>query len=219
MEDGGSVMLQNILSDWIYILPAVVIALSCHEFAHSYVAYKLGDSSQKESGRLSLNPLNHLDPIGFISLMFFGFGWAKPVQVNPYMFKDRKNGMIQSAMAGPLANFIVGFIATVLLGVFTKFHLSSGMIGQYLYVTIMYTAVMNIGLGVFNLIPLPPLDGSKILLGILDEDTYFKIMRYEQYIAFAMIAILFSGVLDGPLLYVRTTILNFFIDVVNMILF
>ena len=94
-------MLQDLLSNWIYILPAVFIAFSFHEFAHSFVAYKLGDTAQKESGRLSLNPINHIDPIGFISLVLFGFGWAKPVQVNPYMFKDRKNGMIQSAVAGP----------------------------------------------------------------------------------------------------------------------
>lgn len=213
-------MLQDLLSNWIYILPAVFIAFSFHEFAHSFVAYKLGDTAQKESGRLSLNPINHIDPIGFISLVLFGFGWAKPVQVNPYMFKDRKNGMIQSAVAGPLANLILGFIFTILMQLTIKTGLFiNGPIGNYLYYFCVYSIVMNVGLGVFNLIPLPPLDGSKILMGILDEETYFKIMQYERYIAIVMIAILLSGVLDGPLLYVRSAIIDFYSNIVSKILF
>lgn len=210
----------NLLSDWIYILPAVFIALSFHEFAHSFVAYKLGDVSQKESGRLSLNPINHIDPIGLISMIFFGFGWAKPVQVNPYMFKDRKNGMIQSAVAGPLANLILGFIFTILMMLTIKTGMAfNGAIGNYLYTFCMYSILMNVGLGVFNLIPIPPLDGSKILMGVLDEDTYFRIMQYERYIALVMIAILMLGVLDGPLSYVRTAIMDFYMKIATTIIF
>ncbi|WP_416324426.1 site-2 protease family protein [[Eubacterium] hominis] len=213
-------MFQDLFSNLIYILPAVIIALSFHEFAHSFVAYKLGDVSQKESGRLSLNPLNHLDPIGTLSLIICGFGWAKPVQINPYFFKDRKSGMIQSAMAGPLANLIVGFIFMLLMGLTLKTGMAfSNQIGNYLYLLCYYTAVMNVGLAVFNLIPLPPLDGSKILMGILDEDTYFKIMQYEQYISIVLIILLIAGVLNGPLGYARGAILDFYSTIVSHILF
>ena len=213
-------MFQDLLPKLIYILPAVIIALSCHEFAHSFVAYKLGDVSQKESGRMSLNPINHLDPVGTLSLILFGFGWAKPVQINPYFFKDKKSGMIQSAMAGPLANLIVGFIFMLLFGLLAKLGWAvSSQIGNYVWNLCYYTAIMNIGLGVFNLIPIPPLDGSKILLGILDEDTYFKIMQYEQYISIVLIILLVSGVLSGPLGYARGAIIDFYSTIVSNLLF
>lgn len=212
-------MFRNILPDLIYILPAVAIALSCHEFAHSFIAYKLGDRSQKDSGRLSLNPIHHLDPIGTLCLILCGFGWAKPVQIDPYFFKDKKAGMIQSAMAGPLSNLIVGFLFTLLWGLLLKTGWAFHSIGGYFFTLCNYTIIINIGLAVFNLIPLPPLDGSKILMGILDEETYFKIMRYEQYISIILIIFLISGLLNGPLGYCREAILNFYMDIMQTIMF
>lgn len=193
------------LTDLLYILPAVAIALAFHEFAHAFVAYKLGDLSQKENGRLTLNPLKHLDPIGTICLIFFKFGWAKPVQVDPYFFKNKKDGMIWSAIAGPLANLILGFLFTFLFYLLLAVGVG---IGSYFVQLCLMTAIMNIGLGVFNLIPIPPLDGSKILMGILPEETYFKLLHYEMYLSFVILLLLYTGVLDGPLTHARSAIID-----------
>jgi len=202
----------------IYILPAVAIALSVHEFAHAFVSYKLGDISQKQRGRLTLNPLKHLDPFGTLSLIFFGFGWAKPVQVDPYFYRNKKDGMIWTAMAGPLMNFIVGFLMVILYMLFIRFGLLyKNEFTYYLFQVIGTTASINIGLGIFNLIPIPPLDGSKILMGILKEETYFKLMQYEMYLSFIMIFLLMSGVLDGPLIHAREAILDVFVKAASMI--
>lgn len=212
---------SNLLSQMIYILPAVVVSLSVHEFAHAFMSYKLGDVSQKERGRMSLNPLRHLDPIGTISLLFFGFGWAKPVQVDPYFYRNKKEGMMWTALAGPLMNFFVAFIAVLLTGFLMKFGTNwiyTSQVGNYIFMFLVILAQINIGLGIFNLIPIPPLDGSKILMGILKEDTYFKLMQYENYFMILLILLLSMGTLNGPLVYARSTILDAFSRVVFMLL-
>lgn len=211
--------LRSFFSDLIYVLPAVVIALSVHEFAHAFVSYKLGDISQKERGRLTLNPLKHLDPVGTLSLIFFGFGWAKPVEVDPYYYRNKKDGMIWTAIAGPIMNFIVGFLMILLYVMFIRFGWAlKNDVTYYLFQVIAMTATINVGLGVFNLIPLPPLDGSKIFLGILKEETYFKLVQYEQYISVLLILLLVSGILDGPLMYARGTILDAFVKIASTLL-
>lgn len=212
---------SNLLSQMIYILPAVVVSLSVHEFAHAFMSYKLGDVSQKERGRMSLNPLRHLDPIGTISLLFFGFGWAKPVQVDPYFYRNKKEGMMWTALAGPLMNFFVAFIAVLLTGFLMKFGTNwiyTSQVGNYIFMFLVILAQINIGLGIFNLIPIPPLDGSKILMGILNEETYFKLMQYENYFMILLILLLSMGTLNGPLVYARSTILDAFSRVVFMLL-
>lgn len=211
--------ISSFLSDLIYVLPAVAIALSVHEFAHAFVSYKLGDYGQKENGRLTLNPLRHLDPVGTLCLIFFGFGWAKPVQVDPYFYRNKKDGMIWTAMAGPLMNFLVGFIMVILYLMFIRFgwFYKNGFT-MYVFQLIITTASINVGLGIFNLIPIPPLDGSKILLGILKEDMYFKLMQYEMYVSFVLILLLMSGTLDGPLLHARATILDVFVKIGSMLM-
>lgn len=207
------------ISDLIYILPAVLIALSVHEFAHAFVSYKLGDRSQKDNGRLTLNPLKHLDPVGTLCLIFFGFGWAKPVMVDPYFYKNKKEGMIWTAISGSLMNFIVSFIMIIVSMLMIKYHWAyKNDIFNYIFQVVTLCASINVGLGIFNLIPIPPLDGSKILMGVLKEETYFKLMQYEMQLSFILILLLISGFLNGPLFYARSSILNVFLKIGGMLL-
>lgn len=212
--------IASFLKELVYTLPAIIVALSMHEFAHAFVAYKLGDVSQKERGRLSLNPLHHLDPMGTLSLLIFRFGWAKPVQVDPYFFRNRKEGMIWTSVAGPLVNLIMGFVFVFIYVLMVKFGFlySSNQILSYIMVLLPMCAIINVGLGIFNLIPIPPLDGSKILMGILPEETYFKLMQYEQYLSILLIFLLLSGFLNTPLVGARSAIIQCFTNIALAIL-
>jgi Zn-dependent protease len=180
---------------------AVLVILTIHEYAHGYVAYKLGDNTAKNCGRLTLNPIKHLDPIGAVCMIFFHIGWAKPVPIDPRYFKNPKRDFAKVAIAGPLSNIIMGFIAAFLyLLIFAIFKdktfseddfsfrfLQNVLLFIYLFHTI------NVGLGVFNLLPIPPFDGSRILNVILPEKTYFSIMRYERKIYFGVLIWLLCG--------------------------
>lgn len=195
----------------IYIISAVAViflTMPIHEFAHAFAAYKLGDSTQKYAGRLTLNPFAHIDWFGALCILLAGFGWAKPVQVNPYYFKNQKSGMAITAIAGPLANLVVAFVC-LLISNFFGFALNIGF-AVYIAIFFRYIASINISLAVFNLIPVPPLDGSKILAVILPDRLYYKLMQYERYIYFAVLILVFSGALDGPISIARYYILNVF---------
>lgn len=198
----------------IYTAPATLFAISAHEFAHGLVSYWLGDPTPKRDGRLSLNPLHHLDLVGTICMLVFRFGWAKPVKVNPQYYKNPKQGMALTALAGPVMNLILAFL---FLGIFVGlFHVTEGStegILGYLMLLAQYTAIMNIGLGVFNLIPIPPLDGSKVLGIFLPQRTYFQLMRYERYGGLLMIVLLYTGVLSRPLGILRDGLLELMLRV------
>jgi len=177
---------------------AVLITLSLHEFAHAFAAYKLGDNTARNLGRLSLNPLKHLDPIGAIFMLVFHFGWAKPVPINARNFKKPKRDFAITALAGPLSNVIVAFFSTFLYLISLKVYLTGieGFLGNVVYNTCLFLSVfssINVGLGIFNLIPIPPFDGSRILNVILPAKLYFKVMKYERYIYWGVIAWLFLG--------------------------
>lgn len=177
---------------------AALIALTVHEYAHGYIAYKLGDNTARSFGRLSLNPLKHIDPFGALCMLLFHFGWAKPVPINPRNFKKPRRDFALVAVAGPVSNMIMAF-----LGVF--FYLLSRKLFAYtdneflnalqmnilLFLAIFHS--VNIGLGVFNLIPIPPFDGSRILNVILPPKIYFKVMKYERKIYWGVIAWLLLG--------------------------
>lgn len=188
-------MLSSILSGggtWseklLYVLISVfcvLLSLTLHEFGHGLAAYAMGDKTAKSSGRLSLNPIDHLDPIGALCLFLFGFGWAKPVPVNPYNFKYKKGGMVLTSLAGPITNFIIAFIAMLIMTIIGNVSFSSCGIGfdlaSVFYNVCYYLLIMNLGLGIFNLIPIPPLDGSKVVGAVLPTDLYFNYMRYERF--------------------------------------
>lgn len=180
-------------------LPAVIIAITFHEYAHAWVADKLGDDTPRMQGRLNLNPMSHIDPVGFVLLMFAGFGWGKPVQINPRNFNrnirmDKGEAIV--SLAGPLMNFILAIISAFVLGALymfsgTSFLLST--IGNIIYILLQELVVINIGLGVFNLIPLPPLDGSKIFINFMPYNWRRWIIEHSQIFYYIFIAIWITG--------------------------
>jgi len=189
-------------------LPIVFLSLSVHETAHGYVAYRLGDPTAHSMGRLTLNPLKHIDPIGFICMVLFGFGWAKPVPVNTRYFRKPKRDMALTGAAGPVSNLLLAFIFAVLMRIeltVYSFVETTALTYQIFFwlETFLYLGIrLNVSLAVFNLIPVPPLDGSRIFLSLLPSDTYFKIMKYERYIYIVLMVALLFGLLDTPINFV-----------------
>ena len=190
-------MTDLLLAKGILLLVALT-SLPIHEAAHGLAAYWMGDTTAKEQGRLTLNPLRHLDPFGTLLLLVAGVGWAKPVPVNPARFRNPKTGMAITALAGPLSNIL---LALVLLVAY-KLLAINGVAGQgefYVLMALLLMVRTNIYLAVFNLLPVPPLDGSRILGLVLPARQYFGIMRYERYIYLVVMVLVFSGALDGLL--------------------
>ena len=188
----------------------VFLALPVHEFAHGFIANKLGDPTPRYQGRLTLNPLAHLDPIGSLGILLFGIGWAKPVGVNARYFKNPKWGMAITAIAGPLSNIIMAFISLIFFHAAFVLYIDlsySKALYDFLDTLFRYTAVINIYLAVFNLIPIPPFDGSRVLFTFLPSRYYFQIMRYERYIFIVLLVILWLGVLDVPVTFVVNKVL------------
>ena len=169
-------------------VPTTLIALSVHEWAHGFVSYKLGDPTPKMEGRLTLNPLAHLDPIGTLLMVITKFGWAKPVSINPMYYKDRVKGMALTALAGPLANFILAFLSVIMMWVCGIFNVPS-LVTEIFYVF----AIRNLCFMVFNLIPFPPLDGFKIAGVFIPRDMYYKVLQYEHYIMYILMFLCLTG--------------------------
>lgn len=187
----------SILAVLLLTLPIMMLALSVHETAHGFVAWKCGDNTAYNLGRLSLNPLKHLDPVGFLCLLIFGFGWAKPVPINTRNFRNPKRGMALSALAGPVANLLLGLVSAVLFGIcrgVVYYFSYAGGISNFLYTLLSllneafwYGAYINFIYMVFNMIPIPPFDGSRVALAFLPAKTYFGLMRYERQIMFGIL--------------------------------
>ncbi len=215
--------------------PIVIIALVVHEVAHGFVAYKLGDPTAKYMGRLSLNPMRHLDPIGAICMLLFRFGWARPVPINPAYFKNPKVGMALSSLAGPTANIILSFIGSFFYVLSVKLAnlilaatQISALVTPLSYVCQFFAlfAILNMSLAIFNLIPLPPLDGSRILSIVLPQKAYFGMMKYERHIGIGFMIVLLvdsyflGGYITGALsAVVWFIVVDLFIPLFELILF
>ncbi len=197
-------------------IPGLIIALSMHEFAHGFAAYKMGDNTAKYSGRLTLNPLHHLDPIGTLCLFLCGFGWAKPVPINPYNFKKRSLGVIVVSLAGPLMNFFIALISGFGLAVFIK-YVTPGEFTQFVYNILLHCMYLNIGLMCFNLIPIPPLDGSKVLLEFIPYRFRQGYYRLERYSSLIMMVLLVSDILNPILGTMRDLVEEFIFMIVGLI--
>ena len=192
----------------------MLIAITIHEYAHGRVAYYFGDATAKYHGRLSLNPLKHLDPMGTVALFFFGFGWAKPVPINPYNFRDYRSGMIWVSFAGPLANFALALAGFFLF--YIPLKIGFGWLPYYKFIDILVT--FNILLGVFNLIPIPPLDGSKILTALAPDSVAAFFKRIEPYAPILLIVLIFSGVLGRMIVPLFKYVYNAMEALVTLIL-
>jgi len=194
------------LQYYITVIPAALIAITFHEMSHAYSAHLLGDPTARDEGRLSFNPISHIDPIGLLCMVFFGFGWARPVPVNPRYFKNPKVGMALTALAGPLSNFVLAFIS-ILLYMFISLSNPGRILGAlatFLYVL----GSLNVGLGVFNLLPVPPLDGSKIMFMFVPGRVVSWFYEYDGYIRLALLLSLYLGFMDGIIGWGQAAVFN-----------
>ncbi len=190
----------------------VFCTMPIHEYAHALIATKLGDQTARLSGRLTLNPMAHISPIGAIMIFLCGFGYAKPVPVNPRNFKDSKKGMALTAIAGPISNLIMGFIFILISAVVTFFmaRAQNATILNAIWIFVYYAAAINVNLAVFNLLPIPPLDGSRILQLLIPAKYYYKFLEYERYIVIVVFVLILTGILSGPLSAISGAILSLF---------
>ena len=203
-------------------LLCVLLSLTVHEVGHGLAALAMGDHTAQNRGRLSLNPIQHLDPIGALCLFVFGFGWAKPVPVNPYNFKNAKSGMVITSLAGPFTNFVLAFIAQIGVVVLGGMSFRSAGLGYdvatVFYTICLYLVSINLGLGIFNLIPVPPLDGSKVLGAVLPTNVYFKYMQYERYGFIILILLMYIGVFNRILNFCVSGIMSFYTMIIGLFL-
>lgn len=208
------------ISDIIYLAIGVILSMSIHEVAHGLVSYWMGDPTAKLEGRLSLNPFKHIDWAGLVCLLFFGFGWAKPVPIDSRYYKNAKTGIIWTSFAGPVANFLLSFICVFLFYALYKFapQFIFTAAGNFISSVLSYTGLISTGFGIFNLIPIPPLDGSKVAFSFLPDDKYYKFIEGAPWMNFLFIALIFTGVLNSPLGMLRAQMISFFEMVAKMIL-
>ncbi len=194
------------LRDILYTLPCILLALTVHEVAHGWMAMKLGDPTARNLGRLTLNPLKHLDPVGTLCMILFHFGWARPVPINSRYFRKPRRDMALTALAGPVSNILLGTLGILLYCIFYAIFRANPAASDFgfriqlsVLTLLQYFYSLNLSLAVFNLLPVPPLDGSRIFLVFLPPKYYFGIMQYERYIQLGLMIALYMGLLNGIL--------------------
>ncbi len=209
----GVADMPDLLIGAIFTVIVVLLSLSLHECAHGFMAYKLGDPTARNLGRLTLEPTKHLDPIGTLCMLLVGFGWAKPVPVNSRYFKKPRRDMALTAFAGPVANVLLSFIGCLIIHIIASvgnvYSGNSEFVVNLIYFSFMffsYLHYMNLYLALFNLIPIPPLDGSRIMFLFLPDRLYFGLMKYERYISIAFLVLLYTGILSRPLSFIASYI-------------
>jgi len=196
--------------DMIFAIPGLLLAMTVHEYAHARVAVAMGDFTPRMTGRLTLNPVAHIDPIGLLMLFFAQFGWAKPVMINARNFKDWRKGELYVSLAGPAANLVTAFIALLLLA-------AVGGQAVWLYNVLKLIVLYNINFAVFNMIPLPPLDGSKVLMSFLPGEWAYKLAGIERYSFIILIVLVFTNVLGMIIFPIRAMLLNMMSIIVSLI--
>ncbi len=195
---------------WIVLSAAAsLLCITFHELSHGLIAYQLGDETAKDAGRLTLNPIRHIDLVGLLMMLTVRVGWAKPVPVDMRNFKHPKRGMALTALAGPISNFVLA-LAALLAGKLVLNFAFQSTAGYYLLLFFLYVAVLSVGLGIFNLIPVSPLDGSKVLLALLPDKAYYTILKYERFGMVAIIALTWLGFFSGPLSFLMARVLQGF---------
>lgn len=202
----------NLTSVIVYLISALVVVfltLPIHEWAHGFAATKLGDPTPRYQGRLTLNPFKHIDYLGALCICLFGIGWAKPVQINPRNFKNPKTGMAITAFAGPAMNIIVATAAVFCANLVMFLSNTYSDFAFYLILFFLNIAEINVFLAVFNMIPVPPFDGSRILFSVLPDKYYWRVMQNERLLMFAMLLIIATDVLDRPLALASNAVLDF----------
>lgn len=207
----------NLATAIIYILSALAVIFltsPIHEFAHGFIADRLGDPTARYQGRLTLNPFAHIDYMGALGILLVGFGGARPVPVNPYNFRNPKRDMVFVAVAGPLSNVVAAFVCMVLANLVLV--TTRTLVFYYVFSFFYFIAQINVRLAVFNLIPVPPLDGSRILAQFLPNRIYYKLMQYERYIYFILIILVFSGSLSGPISNVSNALMRGISDLASL---
>lgn len=205
---------SNLLEILLSVIPALV-CITLHELSHGLVAYSLGDDTAKNAGRLTLNPIKHLDPMGLLMMVVFHFGYAKPVPVNMMKFKNPKRGMAITALAGPVSNLLIAVVFLFLYGLFYV-PLYQGKVGGYVLEMLAITAQLSLALAIFNIIPIPPLDGSKVLFSALSDEGYVRLMRYERYGSLILIALVATGILGRPLAQALSTAMDWLSPVITV---
>ena len=208
----GNLDFTAALTQVLAILVIVFLVLPFHEWAHAFTALKLGDTSVKYRGRLTLNPMAHIDPFGALALLLFGFGWAKPVPIDPRNFKNPKLGMGIVALMGPVANIVAAIVGGLIfhaIAAFAPTFFTGEGFGYYLNLFLVFYIQINVSLAVFNLLPIPPLDGSKILFVFLPDRAVAWFYRYQNIISIVLIALLWMGVLSIPLNFLSKYVLTF----------